>query len=82
MEQENMMNREYFEETPAENILDIRRKNRQQYANDEGDDGTTNLILLSSKRKYEQVFSPESDLLLARESCGRLQSFYENLYRW
>ena len=65
MEQENMMNREYFEEIPAENILDIRRKNREQYANDEVDDGTTNLILISRKRKYEQVTSPKSDLLLA-----------------
>ena len=59
LEQENMMNGEYFEETPAENILDIRRKNRQQYANDEGGDGKTNLILLSSKRKYEQVSTQE-----------------------
>ena len=59
LEQENMMNGEYFEETPAINILDIRRKNRQQYANDEGGDGKTNLILLSSKRKYEQVSTQE-----------------------
>ena len=53
------MNGEYFEETPAINILDIRRKNRQQYANDEGGDGKTNLILLSNKRKYEQVSTQE-----------------------
>ena len=58
LEQENMMNGEYFEETPAENILDIRRKNSQQYANDEGGDSKTNLILLS-KRKYEQVSTQE-----------------------
>ena len=54
-----MLKRKDFDETPAENLLSFSRKSRQQFAgytNDgTGDDSKTNVLLYSSKRKYEQI---------------------------
>ena len=54
-----MLMGEYFDETPAENLMAFSRKNCEQfvgYTNDgTGDDSKTNVILHSKKRKYEQV---------------------------
>ena len=54
-----MLKGEDFDETPAENLLAFSRKNRQQFAGytDDGavHDNETEVLLHSSKRKYEQV---------------------------
>ena len=60
LKQELMLKRKYFDETPAENLPAFSRKNRQQFAGytNDGtgdDDSKTNVILHSSKQKYEQV---------------------------
>ena len=55
-----MLKGEYFDETPAENLMAFSRKNCEQFAGRDtndgtGDDSKTNVILHSKKRKYEQV---------------------------
>ena len=50
LEQEFMLKGENFDETPAENLLAFSRTN-----DGTGGDSKTNVLLHSSKRKYEQV---------------------------
>ena len=60
LKQEFMLKRKYFDETPADNLLAFSCKNYKQFAGytNDGtgdDDSKTNVLLHSSKRKYEQV---------------------------
>ena len=56
--------RKYFDETPAENLLDFSRKNRQQFAGCTNNDGTEDVgktnVLLQSKPKDEQVTNQDA----------------------
>ena len=70
-----MLKRKYFDETPAENLPAFSRKNRQQFAGytNDGtgdDDSKTNVLLHSSKRKYEQV---------TKQDAPGIESFFFDL---